>query len=58
MDVTVGSWHGECKVTKLALDDFDLILGNEFLCKASVAVMPHLLGFSLAVRNLHVLLRQ
>ncbi|VFQ93371.1 unnamed protein product [Cuscuta campestris] len=42
--IKVGEWQGECSLTVLPLDDFDLILGNEFLIMVKAAVFPYLGG--------------
>lgn len=44
VELKVGSWSGQCGLMAIPLDDFDVILGNEFL----VAVMPHLGGLLIA----------
>ncbi|KAG6503122.1 hypothetical protein ZIOFF_035412 [Zingiber officinale] len=40
-----------CGLMVVPLDDFDIILGNEFLVTAHVAVMPHLGGLLIADEN-------
>lgn len=40
----VGAWEGSCSLTMLPLDDFDLMLGNEFLLSIKAAVIPYLGG--------------
>ena len=40
----VGEWEGETKLLVVPLDDFDLILGIEFLSLAKAMVAPHLGG--------------
>ena len=40
----VGKWKGKCNLLCVPLDDFDLILGVQFLLKAKVAILPHLGG--------------
>ncbi|KAL3626938.1 hypothetical protein CASFOL_029249 [Castilleja foliolosa] len=44
VELKVGPWSGRCEFTAFALEGFDLILGQEFLVQASVAVIPHLGG--------------
>lgn len=44
----IGCWAGQCDLMAVPLDDFDIILGNEFLVAAHVAVMPHLGGLLIA----------
>ena len=41
---TVGDWAGYVNFLVVPLDDFDLILGNDFFMRAKVAVVPHLNG--------------
>ena len=48
VDFHVGSWQGKCELMAVSLDDFDVILGNDFLVAAKVAVMPHLGGLFIA----------
>lgn len=40
----VGCWEGMVNLMAVPLDDFDLILGNDFLVKARVVVVPYLGG--------------
>ena len=40
----VGDWIGTCSLLCMPLDDFDLILGVDFLLKAKMALIPHLGG--------------
>ncbi|KAL6332342.1 hypothetical protein AAG906_004908 [Vitis piasezkii] len=40
----VGDWKGTCSLLCVPLDDFDLIIGVDFLLKAKVALIPHLGG--------------
>lgn len=51
VELKVGSWSGQCGLMAVPLDDFDVILGNEFLVAAQVAVMPHLGGLLIADVN-------
>lgn len=44
----IGSWEGECNLTIVSLDDFELILGIEFFVRAKVTLMPHLFGILVA----------
>ncbi|KAJ8615365.1 hypothetical protein MRB53_034737 [Persea americana] len=48
-DVTLrlGQWSGLCKFMVVPLDDFEVILGNDFFVKAKVAIMSHLGGIFL-----------
>ncbi|KAI9182156.1 hypothetical protein LWI28_022627 [Acer negundo] len=43
-NLKVGTWHGTCMVNVVRLDDFELILGNEFFMKAKVSLMSYLRG--------------
>ena len=38
----IGDWKGTCNLLCVPLDDFDLILGVDFLLRAKVALIPHL----------------
>ena len=40
----IGDWKGMCSLFCVPLDDFDLILGVDFLLRAKVALIPHLGG--------------
>ena len=40
----IGDWKGMCSLLCVPLDDFDLILGVDFLLRAKVALIPHLGG--------------
>lgn len=42
VEIQVGPWKGPCSLMRLMLDDFDVILGNEFLVEAKVVLMLHL----------------
>lgn len=44
VDLKVGEWCGECNLMVVPLDDFDMILGIEFLVKTRASVIPHLRG--------------
>jgi hypothetical protein len=44
----IGDWNGQVDLMVYPLDDFELILGNEFFVAAKVAVMPHLGGILIA----------
>ncbi|KAG8366490.1 hypothetical protein BUALT_Bualt17G0085400 [Buddleja alternifolia] len=35
VDLVIGSWHGQCKLIAIPLDDFDIILGMQFLISAN-----------------------
>lgn len=38
----LGGWAGQLSLMIVLLDDFDIILENEFFVKAKVDLMPHL----------------
>lgn len=40
--IRVGSWQGVLDLIAIGMNEFDLILGQEFLRSASAAVVPHL----------------
>lgn len=40
--LNVGSWEGCTDLTVIEMDDFELILGQDFLKIDKVAVIPHL----------------
>lgn len=42
--ISLGDWSGRIDLLGVPLDDFDLILGIDFLTTAKAAVMPHLGG--------------
>uniref|UniRef100_A0A803N8T1 Gag-asp_proteas domain-containing protein n=1 Tax=Chenopodium quinoa TaxID=63459 RepID=A0A803N8T1_CHEQI len=44
VNVQVGSRKGKTDLIAVTLDNFELILGNEFIRKAKASVMPHLGG--------------
>ncbi|XP_061956833.1 uncharacterized protein LOC133678522 [Populus nigra] len=46
--VVLDKWHGKQDLLVVTLDDFDVILGLDFLKKAKIALMPHLDGILLA----------
>lgn len=43
------SWRSRCKFSIVSLDDFDMVLGMEFLSEAKVSLVPHL--FSTKVQD-------
>lgn len=49
--LVVSSWEGVINMMVARLDDFDLILGVEFLVKAKVSVVPHLSGIFIGDEN-------
>ncbi|KAG8391291.1 hypothetical protein BUALT_Bualt01G0172700 [Buddleja alternifolia] len=40
VDLVIGSWHGQCELMAVPLDDFDIILGMQFLISANAFVCP------------------
>ena len=40
----IGDWKDTCNLLCVPLDDFDLIIGVDFLLRAKVALIPHLGG--------------
>lgn len=48
ISLKVGNWNGRVDLMVYPLDDFELILGNEFFLTAKVAVMPYLGGILIA----------
>uniref|UniRef100_A0A803MZL3 Chromo domain-containing protein n=1 Tax=Chenopodium quinoa TaxID=63459 RepID=A0A803MZL3_CHEQI len=44
VDVKVGSCKGKSDLIAITLDDFELVLGNEFIRKCKASVMPYLGG--------------
>ncbi|GAV61286.1 Asp_protease_2 domain-containing protein [Cephalotus follicularis] len=42
--ISMGDWEGKIDLVVVPLDDFDLILGSEFLICEKVIIMPHLGG--------------
>ncbi|XP_034674441.1 uncharacterized protein LOC117905666 [Vitis riparia] len=42
--IQIGNWKGTCSLLSVPLDDFDLIIGVDFLLRAKVALIPHLGG--------------
>jgi hypothetical protein len=46
--LTLEKWQGKHDLLVVTLDDFDLILGLDFLKKAKIALMPYLGGILIA----------
>lgn len=44
VSVALCSGHGICNLTVVPLDDFDVILGIDFMLGAKVSVIPHFGG--------------
>lgn len=42
--ISLGDWSGRINLLAVPLDDFDLILGIDFLTIAKATMMPHLGG--------------
>ncbi|KAL0438984.1 UNVERIFIED_CONTAM: hypothetical protein Slati_2381400 [Sesamum latifolium] len=47
----VGSWTGKCNLMVVPLDDFDVILGMDFMLLASAMVIPYLSGLFIVDAN-------
>ena len=47
----VGDWKGTFNLLCVPMDDFDLIIGVDFLLKAKVALIPHLGGLVVLVEK-------
>ncbi|KAL0286697.1 UNVERIFIED_CONTAM: hypothetical protein Scaly_2784900 [Sesamum calycinum] len=48
VELKVGAWTGQCKLLAVPLDDFDVILGMDFMMLANAMVMPYLNGLFIA----------
>ncbi|KAK4381520.1 hypothetical protein Sango_2961800 [Sesamum angolense] len=48
VELRVGAWTGQCKLLAVPLDDFDVILGMDFMLLANAMVMPYLNGLFIA----------
>ncbi|GAV58890.1 gag-asp_proteas domain-containing protein [Cephalotus follicularis] len=44
VQIAMGEWAGKIDLMVVPLDDFDLILGNNFFVTEKVLIMPHLCG--------------
>ena len=44
VQVTIDEWDGRMNLMMVLLDDYNLILGNDFFIAAKVAILPHLFG--------------
>ncbi|KAL3499768.1 hypothetical protein ACH5RR_038861 [Cinchona calisaya] len=42
VELTLGPWSGKCSLMAVPLDDFDLILGKEFMATNKIFPIPHL----------------
>ncbi|KAL0303558.1 UNVERIFIED_CONTAM: Serine/threonine-protein kinase D6PKL1 [Sesamum radiatum] len=48
VDLKVSSWTGKCNLMVVSLDDFDVILGMDFMLLVHAMVMPYLSGLVFA----------
>ncbi|KAL3525166.1 hypothetical protein ACH5RR_013538 [Cinchona calisaya] len=48
VELTLGPWSDKCSLMAVPLDDFDLILGKEFMTTNKVFPIPHLDGVMIA----------
>ena len=55
VSLKIGPWEGKCKLLAMPLDDFDVILGIDFLLQVKASVMPYLGEYSLLMRVVQVL---
>ncbi|KAL3527885.1 hypothetical protein ACH5RR_012541 [Cinchona calisaya] len=44
VELTLGPWSGKCSLMVVPLDDFDLILGKEFMATSKIFPIPNLDG--------------
>ncbi|KAK4397897.1 hypothetical protein Sango_1265200 [Sesamum angolense] len=51
VDLKVGAWTGKCNIMVVPLDDFDVILGVDFMLLANAMVMLYLNGLFIAHEN-------
>lgn len=51
VQMKLGDWAEWLSLMIITLDDFDIILGNDFFVKAKVALMPHLGRVLISDRN-------
>ncbi|KAL3534247.1 hypothetical protein ACH5RR_002708 [Cinchona calisaya] len=52
VELTLGPWSGKCSLMAVPLDDFDLILGKEFMATNKIFPIPHLDGIMIANESL------
>ncbi|KAL3518612.1 hypothetical protein ACH5RR_021201 [Cinchona calisaya] len=52
VEMTLGPWSGKCSLMAVPLDDFDLILGKEFMATNKIFPIPHLDGIMIADERL------
>lgn len=50
--IRVGAWNGKIYLFAIPLDDFELILGVDFLVGPKAAVIPHLDGLMIMDEDL------
>ncbi|KAL0305330.1 UNVERIFIED_CONTAM: hypothetical protein Sangu_3037600 [Sesamum angustifolium] len=50
-ELKVGAWTGKCNLMVVPLDDFDVIIGVDFMLLANTMVMPYLNGLFIADQN-------
>ncbi|KAL3520637.1 hypothetical protein ACH5RR_018786 [Cinchona calisaya] len=48
VELMLGPWSGKCSLMAVLLDDFDLILGKEFMTTNKIFPVPHLDGITIA----------
>ena len=41
VDVSIGEWHGQENLTVVTMDDFNVVLGLEFLDKMKAVLVPY-----------------
>ncbi|KAK4380950.1 RNA-directed DNA polymerase [Sesamum angolense] len=51
VELKVSAWIGKCNLMAVPLDDFDVILGMDFMLLASAMVIPYLNGLFIADQN-------
>ncbi|KAK4382007.1 hypothetical protein Sango_2915800 [Sesamum angolense] len=51
VELKVSNWTGKCNLMVFPLDDFDVILGMDFLLLASAMVIPYLNGLFIVDQN-------
>ncbi|KAL0358223.1 UNVERIFIED_CONTAM: Transposon Ty3-G Gag-Pol polyprotein [Sesamum calycinum] len=51
VELKVSAWTGKCNLMAVPLDDFDVILGMDFLQLANTMVIPYLNGLFIADQN-------
>ncbi|KAK4397821.1 hypothetical protein Sango_1257600 [Sesamum angolense] len=51
VELKVSAWTGKCNLMVVPLDDFDVILGMDFILLANAMVIPYLSGLFIADQN-------